>query len=61
MKAQTFANVWDALEDSPEDAATTTMRSNVMAIINATVGVGTRHRCRLRAALALRSPDSTTS
>jgi predicted XRE-type DNA-binding protein len=37
MKAQTFANVWDALEDSPEDAATMTMRSNVMAIINATV------------------------
>jgi predicted XRE-type DNA-binding protein len=37
MKAQTFANAWDALEDSPEDAATITMRSNVMAIINATV------------------------
>jgi predicted XRE-type DNA-binding protein len=37
MKGQTFANVWDALEDSPEDAATMTMRSNVMAIINATI------------------------
>lgn len=37
MKPQTFANVWDALEDSPEDAATMTMRSNVMGIINATV------------------------
>jgi predicted XRE-type DNA-binding protein len=37
MKAQTFANVWDALEDSPEDAATMTMRSSVMAIINTTV------------------------
>jgi predicted XRE-type DNA-binding protein len=37
MKAQTFTNVWDALEDSPEDAATMTMRSNVMAIINATI------------------------
>ena len=37
MKAQTFANVWDALEDSPEEAANMTMRSNVMAIINATV------------------------
>ena len=37
MKAQTFANVWDALEDSPEDAATMTMRSNVMIIVNATV------------------------
>jgi predicted XRE-type DNA-binding protein len=37
MNAQTFANVWDALKDSPEDAATMTMRSNVMTIVNATV------------------------
>ena len=37
MKAQTFANVWDALEDSPEDAANMKMRSNVMSVINATV------------------------
>jgi predicted XRE-type DNA-binding protein len=37
MKAQTFANVWDALEDSPEDVVAMTMRSNVMAIINATI------------------------
>jgi predicted XRE-type DNA-binding protein len=37
MKAKTFANVWDALEDSPEDAATMTLRSDVMAIIAATV------------------------
>src|SRR5215207_6901687 len=34
MKPQTFANVWDALEDSPEEAATMTMRSNVMIAIN---------------------------
>jgi predicted XRE-type DNA-binding protein len=33
-KAQTFANVWDAIEDSPEQAATMTMRSNVMIAIN---------------------------
>jgi predicted XRE-type DNA-binding protein len=33
MKARTFANVWDALEDSPEEAATMTMRSNVMIAI----------------------------
>jgi predicted XRE-type DNA-binding protein len=32
-KARTFANVWDALEDNPEDAATMTMRSNVMIAI----------------------------
>ena len=33
-KAQTFANVWDAIEDGPEEAATMTMRSNVMIAIN---------------------------
>jgi predicted XRE-type DNA-binding protein len=30
---KSFANVWDALEDSSEDAATMTMRSNVMIVI----------------------------
>jgi len=33
-KARTFANVWDALEDNSEEAATMTMRSNVMIAIN---------------------------
>ena len=33
-KARTFTNVWDALEESPEEAATMTMRSNVMIAIN---------------------------
>ncbi len=37
MKARTFANVWDAIEDGPEEAATMTMRSNVMAAISAAV------------------------
>jgi predicted XRE-type DNA-binding protein len=32
-KRQTFANVWDAIADSPEEAATMTMRSNVMIAI----------------------------
>ena len=32
-KARTFANVWDAIEDSPEEAATMTMRSDVMSAI----------------------------
>ena len=36
-KAKTFANVWVALEDSPEDAAAMTMRSDVMSIIATTV------------------------
>ena len=33
-KARTFANVWDAIEDSSEEAATMTMRSNVMIAID---------------------------
>ena len=32
--AKTFANVWDAIEDTLEDAVTMTMRSNVMIAIN---------------------------
>jgi predicted XRE-type DNA-binding protein len=30
---KTFANVWDALEDNPEEAANMTMRSDVMIAI----------------------------
>ena len=33
MKGQTFANVWDALEDSPEEAAQMSMRSDLMIAI----------------------------
>jgi predicted XRE-type DNA-binding protein len=33
-KPRTFSNVWDAIKDNPEDAATMTMRSNVMIAIN---------------------------
>jgi predicted XRE-type DNA-binding protein len=36
-KPQTFANVWDAIEDDPEEAATMTMRSNVMIAISKSV------------------------
>jgi predicted XRE-type DNA-binding protein len=32
-KTQTFTNVWEAIEDSPEEAATMMMRSNVMSAI----------------------------
>ena len=32
-KIRSFANVWDALEDTPEDAAMMTMRSTVMMAI----------------------------
>lgn len=34
MKARTFANVWDALSDSPEQAATMKIRSDVMIAIH---------------------------
>jgi len=37
MKARTFANVWDALEDNPEEAANMTMRSEVMIAIGRSV------------------------
>ena len=37
MKAKTFANVWDALSDSPEEAATMKIRSDVMIAITDTV------------------------
>ena len=33
IKTKTFANIWDALEDNPEEAATMTMRSDVMIAI----------------------------
>jgi len=37
MKAKTFANVWDALSDSPEEAATMKIRSDVMIAITDTI------------------------
>src|SRR5262249_7000069 len=50
-KARTFADVWDALEDSPEEAVTMTMRSNVMiAIVDAVRGW---HTTQARAARRL--------
>ena len=33
MKDQTFANVWDALEDSPEEASHMSMRSDLLIAI----------------------------
>lgn len=33
MERQSFANVWDALEGSPAEAASMTMRSNLMVAI----------------------------
>lgn len=42
MKDQTFANVWDALEDSPEEAAHMSMRSELLiAVAQRVMGWGT--------------------
>jgi predicted XRE-type DNA-binding protein len=37
MKTKTFANVWDALSDSPEEAATLKIRSDVMIAMHDTI------------------------
>ena len=37
MKMQTFDNVWDALADTPEEALTLTMRSDLMSSIEKVV------------------------
>lgn len=37
MKTRTFANVWDALSDSPEEAATMKIRSDVTIAIHDTI------------------------
>ena len=38
MEQPEFANVWDALTDTPEEAANMTMRSNLMIAIQQKVG-----------------------
>ena len=38
MQQKEFANVWDALTDTPEEAANMTMRSNLMIAIQQKVG-----------------------
>lgn len=37
MERQTFANVWDAIEDTPSEAANMTMRSDLLIALRATV------------------------
>ena len=34
MERQSFENVWDALEDTPAEAASMTMRSNLMIAVD---------------------------
>jgi predicted XRE-type DNA-binding protein len=37
MERQTFANVWDAIEDTPSEAANMTMRSDLLIALRSTV------------------------
>jgi predicted XRE-type DNA-binding protein len=55
-KARTFANVWDAIEDSPEDAAIMTMRSNVMIAIKDKVGSWNTTQARAARRLGITQP-----
>jgi predicted XRE-type DNA-binding protein len=55
-KTRTFANVWDAIEDSPEDAATMTMRSNVMIAIKDTVRGWTKTQAQAARRLGITQP-----
>ena len=56
MKARTFTNVWDALEDSPEEAAVMTMRSNVMSTITDTVRSWNTTQARAARRLGITQP-----
>ncbi len=38
MNRQTFANVWDALEDTPRQAANMTMRSDLLIALRQRIG-----------------------
>lgn len=55
-EARTFANVWDALEDSLEDAATMTMRSNVMIAIKDQVSRWNTSQARAARRLGITQP-----
>ncbi len=55
-KTRTFANVWDALEDSPHDAATMTMRSNVMIAIKDKVDSWNTTQARAARRLGISQP-----
>jgi len=56
MKAKTFANVWDALSDSPEEAATMKIRSDVMIAITDTVQGWATTQARAASRLGVTQP-----
>jgi predicted XRE-type DNA-binding protein len=55
-KARTFANVWDALADGPEEAAMMTMRSNVMIAIKDKVRAWNTTQARAARRLRITQP-----
>ena len=56
MKTKTFANVWDALSDSPEEAATMKIRSDVMIAINDTISAWDTTQARAASRLGVTQP-----
>ncbi len=56
MKTKTFANVWDALSDSPEEAATMKIRSDVMIAINDTIRTWNTTQARAASRLGVTQP-----
>ena len=56
MKAKTFANVWDALSDSPEEAATMKIRSDVMMAITDTISAWDTTQARAASRLGVTQP-----
>ena len=55
-KPQSFANVWDALEENPEDAAMMTMRSDVMIAIKEAVRGWSMTQARAARRLGITQP-----
>ena len=55
-KARTFASVWDAQEDSPEEAATMRMRSNVMIAVSEKVRSWSTTQARAARRLGITQP-----
>jgi predicted XRE-type DNA-binding protein len=56
MKTKTFANVWDALSDSPEEAATMKIRSDVMIAISDTISAWDTTQARAASRLGVTQP-----
>jgi predicted XRE-type DNA-binding protein len=54
--ARTFANVWEAIEDSPEEAATMTMRSNIMRAVKEKVQGWNTTQARAARRLSITQP-----